>query len=239
MSLSFAGVGSDSVNVVVERYPARPLPARKINVQEIPGRSGDLLFDENAYTNVEQTYDIYVRHTLGKNFQESCAMAAEWLLLPRGYQRLEDSYDPSTFRWAFFNGPADIANALNQLGRVTISFSCKPFRYLTTGNDPITITGSTTLTNPTGVASCPLIIVNGSGAGSIGIGDYTVDISDIDDGMVIDCDLMDCYNGGNNRNNLLTLSPKYEFPQLVAGNNAITIGGGVTGLTVYPRWRML
>lgn len=239
MSLSFAGVSSDSVNVVVERYPVRPIPARKIQTQEIPGRNGDLLFDENAYANVDQTYEIYVRHTLGSNFQQSCIKAAEWLLTPVGYQRLTDSYDPSVFRLAYFSGPVDVSNALNQLGRTTITFSCKPFRYLVAGADAVTITGATTLANPTGIPAAPTIIVYGSGAGTIGIGDYTVAISDIDNGMTIDCDLMDCYNGGNNRCNLLTLSPTYQYPQLVSGNNSITIGGGVTSLSLTPNWRTL
>ena len=239
MSLSYAGVSSDSVNVVVERYPSRPIPARKIQTQEIPGRSGDLLFDEGAYTNVEQTYDIYVRHTLGRNFQESCIGAAEWLLTPVGYQRLEDSYDPSVYRMAYYAGPVDVSNALNQLGRTTITFSCKPFRYLVAGADPITITGATSLTNPTAIPADPVIVVRGSGAGTIGIGSYTITISDIDDGMTIDCGLMDCYNGGNNRCNLLTLSPTYQYPKLIAGSNAITIGGGVTSISLTPYWRTL
>lgn len=239
MSLTFAGVSSDSVNVVVERYPSRPIPGRRYNIQTIPGRSGDLLLDEKAFDNVEQTYEIYIRKNGATTFQESCVKAAEWLLLPVGYQELSDSYDPNTFRYGFFSGPADVANVLNQFGRTEIVFNCKPYRYLTSGKTAQTITGSTTLTNPTGVASEPLIVVHGTGAGTIGIGSYTVTISAIDDGMTIDCELMDCYNGANNRNNLITLSPTYEYPKLVSGSNTITISGGVTSIAVTPRWRTL
>lgn len=240
MSLTFAGVSSDSKFVVVERYPARPIPQRRYTVQNIPGRSGALLMDEGAFNNVEQEYEIYIRSDGGTTFQEACQAAAEWLLMPAGYQKLSDSYDPDTFRWAYFSGPADVANALNVMGRTTIEFMCKPWRYLTSGDTAQTITAaSSTLTNPTSVPARPLIVVHGSGAGTIGIGSYTVAISAIDDGMTIDCEVMDCYNGTYNRNNLLTLSPTYEYPVLVAGSNTITISGGITSLELTPRWRTL
>lgn len=239
MSLNYANVSSDDVNVVVERYPSRPIPARRYNIQQIPGRSGDLLFDEGAYDNVEQIYEIYIRQTSAETFQKSCRMAAEWLLLPVGYQKLFDSYDPDTYRLGFFSGPSDVENALNQMGRTTIAFNCKPYRYLFSGETAQTFSSNGSISNPTGVASRPEIVIHGSGAGVLGVGSYTVSISAIDDGMVLDCEAMDCYNGGNNRNNLITLSPAFEYPQLLPGANAITISGGITSIELTPNWRTL
>lgn len=239
MSLSYAGVSSDSVNVRVERYPNRPIPSRRMELTQIAGRSGDLLFDERAYNNVTQTYEIYIRETSADTFQKSCVKAAEWLLIPVGYQVLTDSYDPDTYRMGVFVDTDDVQNALNQFGRASINFSCKPFRYYTSGASAITITTTTTLTNPSNVYAEPTIVVYGSGAGSIGIGSYTVAISNIDDGMTIDCAAMDCYNGADNRNNLITLSPTYQYPRLNAGTTTITISGGITSLSLTPNWRTL
>lgn len=240
MSLTYAGVNSDAVNIVVERYPARPIPGRRYNVQTVPGRSGSLLLDEEAYNNIDQEYEIYIRSVSGSTFQTSCRMAAEWLLLPAGYQKLYDSYDPDTFRYGYFVGPRDVSNALNQLGRATIKFSCKPYRYLVSGEVVQTIAAaSATLVNPSLVPAEPYIVVHGSGAGTIGVGSYTITISDIADGMVIDSEVMDCYLGTVNKNSLITLSPTFTYPKLVAGANTITLGGGVLSLEIKPRWRSL
>lgn len=235
--ISFAGYSSDTANVIVERFPSRPIPARRYTVQKIPGRSGDLLFDEGAYDNYIQSYQVYVNHN-NVTWQESMRLAAAWMAAP-GYQELYDSYDPDTFRLAYFVGPADFSNALNQLGRATIQFNCKPWRYLNSGKVVTTFTANGSITNPTDYSSLPLIEVHGSGAGVITVGSYTVTLSDIYDGMIIDCELLDCYEGANNRNSLLTLTPQYEFPQLLKSANAVTISGGVSSIEITPRWRCL
>ncbi len=235
--ISFAGVSSDEANVIVERFPSRPIPARRYTVQQIPGRSGDLLFDQGAYDNITQTYEVYVNHN-GMTWQQSMRLAAAWMSAP-GYQELWDSYDPETFRLAYFAGPADFSNALNQLGRATINFSCKPWRFLFSGTTPVTLTASGSIENHTDFNALPLIQIRGSGAGQLEIDGYIVNISDIDDGMTIDSELMDCYSGQNNRNSLLTLTPQFEFPQLQPGVNNIVISGGITSVIIRPRWRSL
>lgn len=61
------------------------------------------------------------------------------------YCRLQDSYDTTIYREAFLMGGYDLENILNKFGRCTITFSCKPQKYLITGDTPISIpAGSTT-----------------------------------------------------------------------------------------------
>ncbi len=245
MSLNFAGVSSDSVNVVVERYPARPVPSRHMDVIQIPGRSGDLVYTDGAFSNITQTYEVYIRKTSADTFQKSCRKAAEWLLYPEGYQELYDSYDPDTYRLGYYTGPFDVTNALNQFGRASITFNCKPWRYLNTGKTAQTITNAQILTNPTKFTALPKIVVYGSGAGNIefvvgGYTTYNVAISSIDNGMIIDSDAMDCYRGTYNRNSLLTLTPAHEFPVLAANSNiTVFVTGGITSIELTPNWRTL
>lgn len=244
-NIIFAGVGSNSVNVVIERFPPRPIPLRRYTLEPIPGRSGGLLFDEGGYDNVQQIYEIYVREGGGLNFQESCQKVAEWLLGPIGYQKLSDSYDNNqSYRYAYFAGPTDIANILNRFGRAEIVFDCKPFRYLASGDvSEMIYSPGDTITNPTGFDSEPLLELKGLDHGApvtIGIGSYTISISELIDGMVIDCELMDCYKGTTNLNNLITLSPTHKFPKLAPGVNNITVDGiDLSHLEITPRWRTL
>jgi len=237
--ISFAGVSSDEVNLTVERYPSRPIPARRYTTQQIPGRSGSLLMDEEAFNNIEQAYEIFIKGGGGLTFQQAVSAAAAWLLAPSGYQVLYDTYDPEIYRLAYFTGSAAVSNALNRIGRATIKFSCKPWRYLFAGDTPVIITGSGSLENPTQFAARPVITLKGSGAGTIGIGSFTVALSDCEDGLTIDCEAMDCYTGSINRNSWITLSPTYEYPELVPGINNIVISGGITEAAIVPHWRTL
>ena len=54
------GVSGDDVGVVVERYPDVIIPNRKQEKISVPGRSGDLLIQQDAFENVRQSYDIYI-----------------------------------------------------------------------------------------------------------------------------------------------------------------------------------
>lgn len=241
--INFAGVSSDDVNVVVETYPERQIPERRYTVSQAPGLSGDIVEDETdeaTYTDVERRYAVYLTNRGGLTpYQESARLAAAWLTRPSGYQPLFDSYDPDTFCYARFVGPITFTNAWNELGRAEIVFSCNPWRYYNSGAYAQILTMPGVLVNPSQFASRPLIVVHGSGAGQIEIGGYIIQISDIDDGMTIDSQLMDCYNGPNNRNNLVTLTPQFEYPRLVPGENAVGWSGGVTSLEITPRWRTL
>lgn len=241
--INYAGVSSDDVNVIVETYPERPIPERRYTVTPGVGRSGDYVENEGdgpTYNDVERRYAVYLTNRGGAaDYQDNARAAADWLLRPSGYQRLYDSYDPEAFCYARFVGPVTFTNSYNELGRGEIVFSCNPWRYLFAGDAAQAVASGDTLTNPTQFDARPLIVVNGSGAGQIEIGSYTVSISDIDDGMIIDSELMDCYRAGANRNSLVTLSPQFEYPALVPGANTITFNGGITGLTITPRWRTL
>lgn len=239
--ISFAGISSNSVNLIVERYPARPIPSRRYTVTTIPGRSGNLLMDEEAFNNIEQAYDIYIRANGATTFQQSVTEVAEWLLAPSGYQKLYDSYDPDTYRMAYYSGSASITNALNTLGRATIKFNCKPWRYLVTGDDPISVADGETVTlnNPTGFDAAPLIEVKTQPdtTGTIEIGNYIVTIDDAPDDFIIDSELMDCYNTTFNMNGYVELTPAYEYPMLKPGANAIAVSG--CAIFITPRWRTL
>lgn len=239
--------GRATTSLVIERYPARPVPARRYTVEQIPGRSGDLLFDDGAYDNVEQVYEVYIRK--GENaasFQKACNEVAEMLLKPSGYQKLMDPFDPDVYRMAYFAGPTNIANILNQFGRAELVFNCKPWRYLKSGDDLVVIDiDGGTITNPTEFESEPLIRITGTDGApiTIGIGNYTITIPELVDGMIIDCELMDCYKGTTNLNSLITLSPTHKFPKLVPGENNITVTGdqqyGGYHVEITPRWRTL
>ena len=145
MSITWNGVSSDTIGVIVERIPNRYVPTRRFSPQQVAGRNGNILLVDKAFPNVEQEYEVYLSAE-AQGLPSVARACAEWLMGPDGYCRLTDSYDTTVYREAFLLGGFDIENILNKFGRCTITFSCKPQKYLLTGDTPIEIPAGTTTT---------------------------------------------------------------------------------------------
>lgn len=144
MSITWNGVNSDTIGVIVEKIPNRYVPTRRFSPQQVAGRNGNILLVDKAFPNVEQEYEVYLSAE-AQGLPSVARACAEWLMGPDGYCRLTDSYDTTVYREAFLMGGYDLENILNKFGRCTITFSCKPQKYLLTGDTPISIpAGSTT-----------------------------------------------------------------------------------------------
>lgn len=220
---------ADDFHVVVERYPDIILPSRKSEKIAIKGRNGDLLIQQDAFENVHQRYDIYISAEAPRVLTVAHKVA-EWLCV-KGYRRLEDSYWRDTFRMASFTGGVEIANILNRFGRATIDFDCKPQRFYKFGDQFITLTNGQILHNPSPFTAKPIMIVNGSGAGTITDGVNTLTLTNCNN-MTIDCDVMQIYQGTTNRNSV----GSGAFLELPEGDTQISWTGGITSVTLKPRW---
>lgn len=221
------GKSSDDVGVIVERYPAATIPSRKQEKVSVPGRSGDLIIEQDAYENYTQRYDVYVSAEEPRLTTISHTVA-EWLMV-KGYQRLEDSYWLDTFRLACYKGGTSIDNILNRFGRATIEFDCKPQRYYKSGDIPISLTNGQKLVNPSPFTAKPLVVITGSGTGTISDGTNTLTLTDCD--VTVDCDIMQIYKGTTNKNSV----GSGAFLAL-DGESTITWTGGITAVTLTPRW---
>lgn len=229
----FAGGLSLDYGIVIEEYPEYHTAQRVIETQTVPGRNGNLIFDTGAYGNVEQEYTVYLK-AKPNTLHQAARRAAIWLQSPRGYQVLEDSYDPEVFRKAVFSGPLELSNWFERYGRATLTFDCLPQRWHKSGQIAQAITSGDVLYNP-GEVALPEIEITGSGAGEIIVGSSTVSISSIPAaGLTIDCDTQDAYSGTENANGLLTISG--GFPALQPGANQVSFNGGITAVNLTPRW---
>lgn len=128
-TIEFAGV---TLPCTVERFPEIKKPARKFRQYNIPGRNGDVFFQDDAWENVIQSYEVYAGGNGSTMAQTKWGDLAKLLYL-KGYQELYDTYDPAHFRKAIFNGPIDVENSWNTHGRATLEFNCRPERYLVDG----------------------------------------------------------------------------------------------------------
>lgn len=210
-------------------------PTKNVRTFTVPGRSGDLIIDDGTWSNVMIEYPCYANEHQGVAFPEILNRIIRQLAPLTGYQRIEADYDPEHYRVGRVIIPeAPNPVRLNLDGFFTLSFDCKPQRYLTAGEVQADFTSDSRIYNPTAYPARPLIRIYGTGTATVGntqitLTDNTGNYTDID------CEMMDCYRGAANRNQYVSFTGN-DFPTLEPGDNQILLGSGITKIEITPRW---
>lgn len=229
----YNGRSSRDFRLSVEEWPSYTTPQRLTSSTQIPGRSGDLIYDFGSYGNVEVEYKVALMARPLSTLAAGREIAM-WLQRSGGYRILRDSYRRDRFRRAAYTGPLEIENLLGHYGRATLRFECMPQVYLDEGEYTHNITSGQTLGNRWMPAK-PLITVYGSGTGTLVIGKQAVRVSGLDAGpVVLDCENEDAAQNGGNGNRLVSLSA--GWPVLQTGGNRISFYDGISGVKIKPRW---
>ena len=154
-------------------------------------------------------------------------------LYKTGYQVLMDDYDTDHFRMAYFKDSFDVENRYTRAGKFDVTFHCRPERFLISGNTEVAVSSGNSIFNPTGFNAKPLIHITGSGSGTLTVNGTTMSFTGITDYLNIDCERMDVYRlPSENKNNLMTGS----FPVLASGDNIVSFTGGISTVTITPKW---
>lgn len=228
--LTIDGVSSEDFNIWISGGATFNSPKRDIERVQVPGRDGDLVFDNGRYENIQVKYPAFIT----RGFQKNIGDFTDFISSLRGYKRLEDTYHPDEYRMASFDdGVSCKTTAANLAGEFDITFNCKPQRWLKEGERAIKFTGDGAIKNPTYQTAKPLLRVYGTG--TVKIADITITISAADVYTDIDCETMDAYKGAVNCNANISTTNN-EFPTLKSGTNNIVLGGSVTRVDITPRW---
>lgn len=229
--LTYDGESSADYGVFISGEASFVRPQRDRSMQSIPGRNGDLIYDNGRYPNVTLQYPAFIRSGFQGNYRDFI----NFLNSHKSYARLTDTYTSDEYRLAVPSGEMQPRTGPgNTSGKFTIEFSCKPQRFLTSGEDVITLTADGSAENPELTDAQPLIRVYGSGVLSIGSDTLTIGAHS-QAYMDIDCMLMDAHCGAVSLNSYLTLSTN-DYPVFGPGATAITLGTGITSIEITPRW---
>lgn len=231
-NIIWAGKPSQDLGIVVEKPPVIRRPARKFTKYTVPGRNGDIVEQQDAWDNYTQTYTIWAGGNDYGSAPITYSAISSWLLSPKGYQRLEDNFEPDIYREAYFVGPVEAENLLTQVGKCELSFVCKPQRFLKIGEKTTNYIMTSKLYNPTQFDAKPLIKVLGSGDGTVTLNGVTMTITGMTDYLYIDCEAQNVYRlESENKNSLVSGS----FPTISPGSNTLSFTG-VTDVAITPRY---
>ena len=140
-----AGVDSRDFGVYISGQGTFSAPQKAYQFYNIPGRNGALLGNEHRLENIEVSYEAFIY----TNFDENLAAFRSFLLSLNGYAQLTDSYHPDEFRMAVYVGPFEPkVTRMNDAGSFIITFSCKPQRYLFSGNTDYSLISGDIAGNP-------------------------------------------------------------------------------------------
>ena len=201
-----------------------------VEAQTIPGRNGDLIWENGSYENRSGSASCFCLQT---DVERAVSSAGRFLMGKKGYRRLETSDDPDHYWLARVGNSPQIAMRLRTLAPFEIGFDCKPQRFLKSGNQSVAITNGGILYNLYGFNALPLITVHGSDSGVLTVGDKTIEILSMEDVLYLDSDLQNAYNDIGNQNNNINAP---EFPVLTDGENEISWSGGIERIEIIPRW---
>ena len=238
----FNGQSSEELGIKIVNKNTYSSGKRDLSLVSIPGRDGELVNSNRRFANATVSYTCYLPAKSIEELSTKVRNVKKWLYLDSdSYHELTDSYDPDFFRYAIFNSKLDISDQVNKIGQFTITFSAKPFRYLSEAYDEaITVNSGATLFNPYPFASKPLIHIEGSGTITLIIanskGTKVFQFTNVSGYVDCDSELMNVYKGTVLKNNDFIAS---EFPTLENEDNVISYTGTVTKLQIYARWMCL
>lgn len=157
--LYFAGTDLSQFGVFVDSSRKYNKPQKRFTGYDVPSRNGVLYASENKFSNIVLEYNCYIPRNFASNYNN----LVNFLNSFNTYQTLENTADTTVYRKALFHEAieAETGQFLKD-GRFTLYFDCMPQEWLKTGDTEVTIT-TTTLTNPTLMASKPIFKFQGNG----------------------------------------------------------------------------
>ena len=234
---TYNGRSSADFGLHIEKKDVFSAPSYDAEFISIPGRSGDIINPNRRFANIKVTYTVFLAR---KNIAALAAVLRDikgWLYSePDRYHEITDSYDAGYFRYGVISGNLDIEEQLNKIGCFTVTFNCKPYKYSFAGQETVAADASElTITNPTAFESRPYIKLYGSGVVALmmqpqGRG---MMISNLDEYIEIDSELMNCFKDTTLKNDTVTGD---GFPMLKPGTTTIACAGNVQRIEVIPRW---
>lgn len=238
--LSFGGINSMTYGIYITGEAVWNAPERSVTNIEIAGKNGDLTIDNGRFFNIDVTYPAGCFADNMSDFKTKIESFRNVICSKKSYQRLADEYNPDEFRLGIFKTGFDVtAVNMHQAGEFTLTFDCKPQRFLTSGEAITTLTTDGSITNPTLFPSQPLLVVTGYGDLGIGSKTLTIEGDDPTQEIHIDCEAMEAWTesgGVITPANDLVQNAGDAFPTLDSGVNAINLDSTMSQITIIPRW---
>ena len=232
-TLTFRGISSASLgDVYIQKMPSHKKAAMRYTEYKVKGRDGTLHVNEGF-----DSFDIMATIVLINATASKRQTVNAWadgtgkLILSDDTTK---AYRARVLREIVWT--RDLGNGgFYDIAKIT--FTCDPFMYEAV-DTVLQYTANATLVNPGSAEALPLIKVEGSGDASFAIDGETISISGMTSGVpvYIDCETGYVYTE-QGATEMTGEIPVLRMTPSIANPITITLGSGVTKLTITPHWR--
>lgn len=227
------GVKSTNFGVFITKFPNIVIPAERVSFATVPGRSGSLVKTEgnDVYDDIVYPIECGVRRVSDIRRASAYLHGAGTLALPCR--------------------PGEHANGriINQISfeqlvrgkenmEFTVNFRLHPF-WIKDLEEVVIFSSSNTvhyLINEGDVPARPIIVLTGTGTGTLTINGSVTEVRNMIGNATIDSTIEETYSEKETLNNFMT----GEFPIFKSGVNTISFDGDITSVKVryYPQYRV-
>lgn len=235
---TYNGLNSyDDMSMIIRERPVITSTRRRITPTSVPGRTGDILLDDEGYENYDRIYKVAIlADNQPMNILEQ--KIKRWLLSDVNYHKLTDTYNHGYFFKAFVDTPFSIMPITHNLAEAEIIFNCKAYKYAESGLQSTALTSPSKINNDEYFTSRPIIQIFGSGEITLHINNNSYYIENCTRGMYLNSEIGQAYT--SDELTLLNNDIKFtDFPILESGLNDISWTGDVEKILITPNWRSL
>lgn len=214
---------------LIEELPIVNKAERDIEFIEIDGRHGFLTLDKKRFLPIDYEVDLIFKDKQSTDIIKQVFNGSGKLIL---------SNEPNRYYKAVVQNVITFERQTRNVYICRISFKLQPFGYEIKNNEIASITNPYTISNNTNATCQPLITIQGSGSCILTIGNHQINITDINESIILDFEMQEAYKNNNGSKENMNGKVDGVFYDFEIGNTKISWNGsGVTKITVNPRYR--
>ena len=228
-TITLNGVASSTISgLMIQTLPPISKPPRRVMIEEIDGRDGDLITDL-GYGAYDKTFSI----GLYGNYDVDNVLR---YLNSEG--KVIFSNEPTKYYRYQVNDQINLERLI-RYKTADVVMHCQPFKYSATESSRTISASGSAVTNSGNIISRPKITITGSGTVSLSLNGsqlFSIDMSGNIGNITIDSETLEAYKDGNLMNRRVT--GNYDRFYLNPGNNTLSWSGSVSRIVIenYSRW---
>lgn len=209
-------------NVHFAGRPIVPIAEMEYEATSVPGRDGELT-RELGYKNtpIPMSFNFVDLTNAKKKLRE----VTNWLISRKEFYFSDDT---EVYRIITKLNVLETRNEIKELIGFVVQIETEPFWYEDAG--VITVTDSTTITNPSAINVDAKMRINGTGTCRVLLNDNQMVFTDTQG--YVEIEKRNAIRNGVGQNN----SMSGQYPVLVTGENQLSISGQTTSVVVDLRW---
>lgn len=222
---------SKEMGLVVAQDVVLSSPTRVVESVSIDGRDGSLTIDRGRYDDVEWNIPVIILND--KDIEQRVTGITDWLLTDVKYHDFLWDSDLDFVYRAMCHQQYNINRLLRTVGKAVINFRMHPIKFIRSSLIERQILNNANIQNPYNINAKPKLRIVGSGDITIRIQNTNLILRGIAGGCIVDSETQ-TITSLDGRITLFDRMYSYPFPELIPGNNNITVPNGVQ-LHMVPR----